>query len=121
VSFDVDVGDWSANYTSNMGAFFAWAIQGVDSADPASRCDSRDVVFGERPVDGLSILDGLPAGAVAMKLRKALDRIEAAPEEQLEKFNAPNGWGHHVRATDFLWRILRACNEHPDAKVRVLM
>jgi hypothetical protein len=110
---------FEANYTSNLGAFFAWALQGVETADPATRCDSRDAIFGKPPADGLIALDGMSAPAAAMKLRKALDRIDTTASSEMEKYNAPNGWGHYDSATDFLRKILRACVDEPRAVVRV--
>lgn len=110
---------FAANYTSNMGAFFAWALDGVETLDPAARCDSRDALFGTPPTDGLKALDGLTAPAAAERLRKALDRIEATPSHELTKFDAPNGWGRHDRAAEFLRKICRACVNDPQAFVRV--
>jgi hypothetical protein len=41
------------NYTSNMGAFFALVLDGVETAEPEKRCDSRDGIFGKPHKDGL--------------------------------------------------------------------
>jgi len=46
MSYSVYVGDWSGNYTSNLGAFFAWALHGVETEYPEMRCDSRDAILG---------------------------------------------------------------------------
>lgn len=110
---------WQANYTSNMGAFFAWALQGVESAEPATRSDSRDAIFGSRHKDGLGALDGVSAEVAAAGLRESLARIEKASDAELERYDAPNGWGTHGRATKFLRSILNACERDPEAVVRV--
>lgn len=125
MSFDLSVTDadgdqaWSANYTSNMGAFFAWALSGVDAADPAARCDSRDAIFGKRPIDGLVSLDGLACHQALPRLRAALARIDSAEAGALDRFNAPNGWGTWPRATEVLRQLARHCDENRAGTVGV--
>jgi hypothetical protein len=126
MSFDIYVGDeddHGENYTSNMGAFFAWALDGTEVAEPLNRCDSRDAIFGERPRDGLVALNGLTAKEVAERVYQALSRIVDHRDETLsERFNAPNGWGSVHTATRFLLRIHRACTRaNPDDIVRVTL
>ncbi len=136
MSFDVDIryppvkleGDeepyveWvgAGNYTSNLGAFFAWALQGVDSADPTARSDSRDALFGRRPTTGLVALNGLDVAMAVPLLQAALDRTAEAQPGSLDRFNAPNGWGSVATAVEFLRSIHRRCVEAPPGSVLVV-
>lgn len=121
MSFDVYVADqWVANYTSNMGAFFAWALDGTESENPQARCDSRDAIFGKAWDDGLNALHNLPAEQARERLRAALVRIAGTPSSELVRFNAENGWGKVETATEFLRKFFDACCSAPEgAEVQV--
>lgn len=51
-------------------------------------------------------------------LRAGIAKMEAAPQK-FEQFNAKNGWGLYVHFLPWLKRYLAACEESPDADVRV--
>lgn len=116
MSFSVYVGEDWFNYTSNMGAFFAFALQGVDHPNPPARNDSRDAIFGARYSDGLIVLNGVRADEAVFMIERAFDRIDqehmAATRGGLKRFDSPNGWGSVLGATLFLLRIHRACTRH---------
>jgi len=108
-----------ANYTSNMGAFFAWALDGTEFVDPTARCDSRDAILGAGPADGLITLNRLAAPEAAARLRSALARIDVTASRDLRRFDATNGWGDWESATEFLRKLHRFCVEAPTGKVRI--
>jgi hypothetical protein len=83
-----------ANYTSNMSP--AWRAAGVDIAE----------------------FDGKTAEEFGLALDRAIERIEAAPEE-FKKFEPDNGWGSVNTMLRFLKGLSDACREHPWATVRV--
>lgn len=51
-------------------------------------------------------------------LRKGLALLKSDPKE-FKKFNAPNGWGLYENFVPFVENYLKACEEHPEAIVRV--
>jgi hypothetical protein len=51
-------------------------------------------------------------------LRKAITEMKADPE-RFKKYNAKNGWGAYDRFVPWLEEYLAACEEDPDASVRV--
>ena len=51
-------------------------------------------------------------------LRVGLALLKSDPA-RFEKFNAQNGWGLYKHFVPFVEAILRECEEHPDADVRV--
>ena len=51
-------------------------------------------------------------------LRAGLDLLRSDPP-RFEAFNAPNGWGLYIHFVPFVEAVLAACEEHPDATIRV--
>lgn len=51
-------------------------------------------------------------------LRDGIARMKADPAK-FEAFNAPNGWGLYENFLPWLERYLAACEEFPDAEIRV--
>lgn len=51
-------------------------------------------------------------------LRKGLNLLKS-DSDRFEKFNASNGWGMYVHFVPFVERYLHACEQFPDAIVRV--
>jgi hypothetical protein len=51
-------------------------------------------------------------------LRAGLERLKAEPQV-FERHNAPNGWGLYMHFVPFVENYLRACEESPNADVRV--
>lgn len=61
--------------------------------------------------------DGLIAGDVVDKLEAALRLMESDPE-RFKKFDSPNGWGLYIHAVPWLRRVVDACKENPQGKIR---
>ena len=113
VSYDVDIGSRSFNYTSNVGKLFYDHIP-VD----------------ENGESGLRALDGLTGKQAGLVLSAAFDRIQATRHilwriddvgetEFRARYDAPNGWGSAIGGLLFIAQIMAACFENPRAKVRV--
>jgi hypothetical protein len=51
-------------------------------------------------------------------LRAGLDLLESDPE-RFKKFNPSNGWGNYDGLIRFVEAYLHACEENPDAEIRV--
>lgn len=58
------------------------------------------------------------ARQIVEPLRKGIELLKASPEF-FKKFDAPNGWGTYDDFVPWLERYLAACEEYPDASVRV--
>lgn len=58
------------------------------------------------------------AGQLIEPLRAGLALLESDPD-RFEKFNSPNGWGMYAHFVPFVEKYLRACEDEPDADVRV--
>lgn len=58
------------------------------------------------------------AGQLVDPLRAAIAAMKADPE-RFRKHNAKNGWGTYEHFVPWLERYLRACEDNPDANVRV--
>lgn len=55
------------------------------------------------------------AGQVAGKLREGIKLMRDDPE-RFRKFDASNGWGTYDDFMPWLERVLKACEENPDAE-----
>jgi hypothetical protein len=51
-------------------------------------------------------------------LRKGVALLENDPE-RFKKFDSPNGWGLYIHFVPFVKKVLAACEEYPDADIRV--
>lgn len=51
-------------------------------------------------------------------LRSGLESMEADPP-RFRLLDSPNGWGLYENAVPWLRRLVAACEDHPNAKVRV--
>lgn len=107
MSYDVDIGDFEANYTSNGNDIYYNNLDG-----------------------GLPALDGLTGKQAASKIetwiynfdREVLDNWESAAigEPKItEKYDSSNGWGSTIGAIIFLMKILSACNKYPKHKLKI--
>ncbi len=67
--------------------------------------------------ESLKELHGLKGTDAAAKLEQAIAKCEA--EENLERFDSPNGWGHHDTALQFLRNIRKDCLAFPACEVRI--
>lgn len=55
---------------------------------------------------------------LAPLLREGLEKLKADPG-RFEKFNASNGWGLYEHFVPWVEKYLEACEENPEAEVRV--
>lgn len=112
MSYDVDIGKESFNYTSNVAALFYDHIPAQDSRG------------------GLHELHGKTGRQAADILASAFDRIhqttrdlwknhDVGDPEFCAKYDAPNGWGSAVGGLIFLARIMAACADNPRARVHL--
>lgn len=118
MSYDVSIGDFSENYTSNVAALFYEHIPATDEKK-----------------GGLHALDGLTGKQASQVLRQAWSRIHntkldcwrasthketvVGEPEFCARYDAPNGWGSTVGALIFLAEITSACACNPRKKVSV--
>ena len=118
MSYDVSIGDFSGNYTSNVSALFYDHIPEQEGS------------FG-----GLRALDGKTGKQAVAILNEAWSRIHntkintwrnnlkgeavVGEPEMCAKYDAPNGWGSMVGALIFLGQITVACASNPSKKVSV--
>ena len=113
MSYDVDIGGKSFNYTSNVGKLFY-----------------DHIPTGENGESGLRALDGLTGRQAGLVLSNAFDRIQATRHthwrrddvgetEFRARYDAPNGWGSAIGGLVFLSQIMAACFQNPRCKVGV--
>jgi hypothetical protein len=58
------------------------------------------------------------AEQIIIPLREGLKLLESDPERFI-KFNSPNGWGMYEHFVPFVKAVLAACEEYPDADIKV--
>jgi hypothetical protein len=58
------------------------------------------------------------AEQIIIPLREGLKLLETDPK-RFKKFNSPNGWGMYEHFVPFVKEVLAACEEYPDADIRV--
>lgn len=102
MSYDVSVGEFSANYTSNVWRMFHTHIS-------------------HKGTIGVQALNGLTGRAAGVILSHAIEAIhaESCERDGLAHYDSPNGWGNATGAVMFLARILGACHRYPRCIVRV--
>lgn len=62
--------------------------------------------------------NGMIARDLIEPLAKGLSHLRAHPGHY-RQFDAPNGWGRYEYFVPFVANVLKACREHPDARVEV--
>lgn len=111
MSYDVSIGKFDVNYTSNVGSVFHDHIK-------------RDDVTGLQALNGLygfqasSVLYAAWSNLNATRHAMYQDGVVGEPAME-EKYNAPNGWGSLVGALIILGKITAACAEYPHEMVSV--
>ena len=65
-----------------------------------------------RPGEDVRAKDILPT------LKQGLKNLRYNPERYIA-FNPPNGWGDYSTLVNFLTKYIRACEDYPNARVRV--
>lgn len=113
MSYDIDIGCKSFNYTSNVSRLF------YDHIPATGSCRG-----------GLHALHGLTGKQAQPILSEAFERIHdthmqlwdghaVGEPEFCERYDPANGWGSAVGGLIFLARIMAACAQCPRCKVRV--
>jgi len=51
-------------------------------------------------------------------LKKGIEQLESRPD-YFKQFDSPNGWGLYIHFLPFVKEVLAACEEYPDADIRV--
>lgn len=106
MSYDVGIGDFDGNYTSNLGRLYHKHIRVEDRT-------------GLQALDGLTGKQAFPVLSLAIDLiNNEYCSLNGARAFRAE-YDAPNGWGSTDGAILFLAQILAACAKHPRKKVRV--
>ncbi len=107
MSWDFDIGDIDANYTSNVAPMFYAAF--ADSEKLAAE-------LGENK--GIRGLSGL-TGSDAQPLLDAAIEYFHEHKVELEAMNPANGWGSYDGALKLLGKLSRGCEQWPDDTLRV--
>lgn len=97
-------------------------------------CERADVVYSANITHNLSTMaDMVPlymhlwrpdeigvtiAQQLIQPLRAGLGRLKENPEI-FKKYDSPNGWGTYKNFVPWVEKYLRACEEYPNARVRV--
>lgn len=122
MSYDVSIGDFDGNYTSNAGKLFHKHIV---------LTRTMDQITGLQALDGLQGEEASPILADAWKNINAERRELSRPssgwkdngdvgEPEMEKlYNSLNGWGSLVGALVFLGEITAACACNPHERISV--
>lgn len=110
MSYDVSIGKFDGNYTSNQWKLFHVHVQ-------------RKLDDGHEPFTGLQCLHDLTGREAQPILTAAFDSLVAerriAGNGTLGHYDAPNGWGTAMGAVLFLAQIMAACMNYPDEKIYV--
>lgn len=97
MSYDVDIGSWSENYTSNLSGMWAEAL-GVR-------------FLSLHGMTGREALPILSRGLAAL--------CDPAREAAWREYEPGNGWGSLETGRAFLARMLAACAQWPDDRVEI--
>ena len=58
------------------------------------------------------------AAQIIPVLKEGLKLLEENPD-RFKKFDSPNGWGLYIHFVPFVQKVLAACEEYPDADIKV--
>ena len=119
---------FSANITHNLGRMAAqvpglyealWRGQWLSDLLALSVAEDADAA--QRFADGDTIRAAIaptPAQLLIEPLRAGLTALKADPA-RYRTFDAENGWGLYDNFVPWIERYLAACEEHPDAIVKI--
>lgn len=111
MSYDVSIGEYSFNYTSNIGHLFHKHMDNMGTTG----LKAIHGLTGEEAIKYLSAAwEGIEKERIELWVNKAVGEpvMEA-------RYNAPNGWGSLVGALVFLGNITSACALNPKDIVHV--
>ena len=107
MSYDIHIGDFCGNYTSNCSAlWYDHMPDGLRGIDGMTGKQAGDHIANGLNSIHRSVLDVWKNGTVGEPLLCA-------------KYDAPNGWGSTVGALIFMCQVMAACYQNPRKRVRV--
>ena len=107
MSYDVCIGGWSANMTSNVGRMYYDHIAATDE-----HCGGLHALHGKTGAQCVVILSDA-FDAIARTRLDLWDDHAVGEPAFCAKYDAENGWGSAVGGLIFLAQILAACARHP--------
>lgn len=115
MSYDVTIGRFSRNYTSNVGKLFHKHITVAGVVEDTTGLQALHGMTGAEASGWLAL-----AWKSINSERNKLWKQDAVGEPEMEKlYNAPNGWGSLVGALVFLGELTAACGQHPSQIIHV--
>lgn len=96
MSYDVSIGDYSANYTYNVAEMF----------------------YAANNNGGIKAINGMP-GRSALHVLFFMIEYMAENRTAMLELNPENGWGDYDGAMMFLFKTAMACAAHPEKTVEV--
>ena len=118
MSYDVSIGEFSANYTSNVAALFYDHIPEQEGSK-----GGLHALHGKTGKLAVAILNEAWSRIHATKLQTWRENLKGeavvGEPEMCAKYDAPNGWGSMVGGLIYLGQITAACAANPSKKVSV--
>ena len=110
MSYDVSIGKWSGNFTSNTLGQLC--------------CNHLDIENGLRSLDGLTGYQAAPFLSVFWEMvndeRHQMWKADVVGEPDFcAKYDSPNGWGSLVGALVFMGELTAACALFQKSKISV--
>lgn len=122
MSYDISIGTFERNYTSNRADLYR------DHFPGGERLDENGVLTTvPAGLDAIHDKTGREAGEILLEMISAIndtrirlgnDRVKG-DQPICDQYDSPNGWGSLVGQLIFLGEIAAACAMHPDEKVFV--
>lgn len=110
MSYDIDIGDQSFNYTYNLSRLFHDHMRDGDRT-------GLDALSGRTGAEAVTIL--ADTFERIEKTRRRLWQDAPGDPAMCAQYDPPNGWGSTLGAVVFLGQLLAACALNPDGIVRV--
>lgn len=126
MSYDISVGEYDFNYTSNMGPLFRDHIEdngcvGLRALDGKTGAECAYILGKafkalQRSMRGLHDDETQPTWKDEKEQRKV---ARSGDKAMRAKYDAENGWGSTLSAVIFLGEVMAACVESPEEIVSV--
>jgi hypothetical protein len=110
MGYDISIGNWSGNHTSNSLGDLVWTHLCVEKGMRA--------LDGKTGKQASQILQQFWCRVRLEKQKFWRDGVVGAPE-MCAKYDSPNGWGSLVGALIFMGELTAACAENPRHKIKV--
>ena len=111
MSYDVTIGTFSGNMTSNASSVWRDHIPGAEGSEDTQR-------GGLLRLHGLTGSEALPILAEAFE-NLAYTRRSIGEPKMAAKYDTPNGWGSLIGAIIFIGQVMGACATNPDSVIHV--